>query len=146
MKLENGAWVLVADGAKALTLVNEGDADILNLRRVTVEEEPHGRTSKMGTDRPGRAHQSGTTMRSGMEQTDWHDLAEKDFVRSVAHTLDLSRREGRFSKLLVIAAPRALAELRSAFGADVQSVIVAELAKDLTGHPIPEIEKAIAAA
>jgi protein required for attachment to host cells len=146
MKLDNGAWVLVADGAKALTLVNDGDADILNLRRVTVKEEHHARTADMGTDRPGRTHQSGTTMRSGMEQTDWHDLAEKDFVRGVARTLDVSAREGRFSKLLVIAAPRALAELRSAFGADVQNAIVGELAKDLTGHPIPEIEKAIAAA
>lgn len=144
MRLENGAWVLVADGAKALTLVNEGD--ILNLRRVTVEEEPHARTAELGTDRPGRTHQSSTTMRSGMEQTDWHDLAEKNFVRGVAHAMDVSAREGRFTKLPVIAAPRALAELREAFGAEVKNAIVAELPKDLTRHPIPAIETAIAAA
>jgi protein required for attachment to host cells len=145
MNLDNGAWVLVADGAKALTLVNEGDADIINLRRVAVENEPHERTSAIGTDRPGRTHQSADARRSGMEQTDWHDKAEHEFVRGVAEWLDVAAQHGRYAKLLVVAAPRALADLRAAFTPRVQALIVGELAKDLTGHPIPEIEKAIGA-
>jgi protein required for attachment to host cells len=37
--------------------------------------------------------------------------------------------------------PRTLAELRRAFHADVQKHIVAEVATDLTSHPVWEIEK-----
>ena len=143
MKLDNDTWVLVADGAKALTLVNEGDADIINLRRVSVKEEHHARTAEMGTDRPGRVHQSGAngTMRSAGEQTDWHAQAERDFVRGIADDIDEAMRAGRFRKLVIVAAPRALADLRNSLGADARAATVAELAKDLTSHPIPDIEK-----
>ena len=37
--------------------------------------------------------------------------------------------------------PRALADLRKAFHPDVKKRIVAELGKDLTNHPLYDIEK-----
>jgi protein required for attachment to host cells len=146
MRLANGAWVLVADGEKALTLVNEGDADIINLRRVSVAEEKHPRTSDMAGDRVGRVHQSSDARRSGTEETDLHDRAEQAFLRGVAEGLDAAARGGRFTKLVVIAPPRALAVLRAAWTAPVKDALLAELAKDLTAHPIPDIEAAVTAA
>jgi protein required for attachment to host cells len=53
---------------------------------------------------------------------------------------ELVRR--RNVKALVIAAPpRTLADLRQAFHADVKARIIGEIIKDLTRHPIAEIEK-----
>jgi protein required for attachment to host cells len=40
-----------------------------------------------------------------------------------------------------VAPPRTLAELRLAFHPDVKACIVAEVNKDLTKHPVDEIEK-----
>jgi len=44
----------------------------------------------------------------------------------------------------VIAPPKTLGELRKHYHKEVSSRITGELAKDLTGHPVPDIEKAIA--
>jgi len=50
-------------------------------------------------------------------------------------------RSKKVPALIVVAPPRTLADLRSAFHADVQARIVAEINKDLTKHPIGDIEK-----
>ena len=50
-------------------------------------------------------------------------------------------RERNVKSLIVVAPPRALADLRNAFHADVRSRILAEIDKDLTNHPIYDIEK-----
>lgn len=43
--------------------------------------------------------------------------------------------------VILVAAPRALAELRKAVPASVQNLVVAEIAKDLVNLPIAVIEK-----
>jgi protein required for attachment to host cells len=45
--------------------------------------------------------------------------------------------------LIIAAPPRTLAELRHAFPPSVQKHIIAEIDKDLTKHPISEIERHI---
>ena len=39
-----------------------------------------------------------------------------------------------------------LGELRKHYHVEVQNRLAGEIAKDLTGHPIPDIEKALSAA
>jgi protein required for attachment to host cells len=48
---------------------------------------------------------------------------------------------GGINALVVVAPPRTLAELRDAFHTDVKAIILAEINKDLTNHPIGEIER-----
>ena len=50
-------------------------------------------------------------------------------------------RERKVEALVIVAPPRTLADLRGAFHNDVKRRIVAELHKDLTKHPVYEIEK-----
>jgi protein required for attachment to host cells len=50
-------------------------------------------------------------------------------------------RERKVKALVVVAPPRTLADLRVAFHSDVKSRIIAEIDKDLTKHPLHEIEK-----
>ncbi|MBV9064186.1 MAG: host attachment protein, partial [Methylobacteriaceae bacterium] len=77
---------VVGDGRKALLLRNEGDPDLLDLRRVEVHEDDNPPSREQGTDRPGR-----TTMqvgpRSAIEATDWHAIEEERFAASVAERL-----------------------------------------------------------
>ncbi len=139
--IPHNAYVFVGDGCKALVLRNEGDEKSPNLKteRVFVDHDPP--THEQGTDRPGRAYSSVGPGRSSVTQTDWHKLEEQKFAHEVASTLEKLVRDGKIKTLIVVAPPRALADLRKAFHADVKKTIVAEINKDLTKHPIYEIEK-----
>jgi protein required for attachment to host cells len=142
LRIPHDAFVFVGDGRKALFLRNEGDEEFPNLKmeRVFVDENPP--TREQGTDRPGRAFKrAGTNRRSGMEMTDWHEIEEHRFAQCVAAAMERLVRAGKVKTLVVAAPPRTLADLRHAFHADVKTRIVAEVDKDLTKHPIAEIEK-----
>jgi len=141
-KLPHDALVFIGDGRKALFLRNVGDEKFADLRieRVFAEENPP--TREQGTDRPGRGVESaGTHRHSSIEQTDWHHLEEQHFVARVAKALEEVVRKGHVPAILIAAPPKALADLRKAFHADVKAKIVAEVGKDLTKHPVGEIEK-----
>lgn len=140
VKLPHKAWVLVGDGRKALVLRNEGDDIFPNLKAVSVfKDEANPATALHGTDRPGRAVEHLSGRRSGVEQTDWHEIAEQRFAHNVAASL--CDRENDIDALVVVAPPKTLAELREAFSDGLKRKVVAEVNKDLTKHPVHEIER-----
>ncbi len=53
---------------------------------------------------------------------------------------------GKIDSLIVVAAPRTLGELRKHYHKALSAVLAGEIAKDLTGHSIADVEKTIAAA
>jgi protein required for attachment to host cells len=147
MQIPHAAWVLVGDGRRALVLRNEGDERFPNLRALAVfKEEVTPSTAELGTDAPGRAVEHLTGRRSGMEQTDWHDIAEHRFAQSVASTLCARDNAGDITALVVVAPPRTLAELRSSFTDSLKAKVIAEVNKDLTRHPVYEIERLLTGA
>ena len=146
LRIPHDAFVFVGDGRKALFLRNEGDAQFLNLKTERVLTDRNPPTHEQGTDRPGRAFSSVGAGRSSVTQSDWHDLEEHRFATEVAAVLERIVRERRVEALVVVAPPRALADLRKAFHPDVKRKIIAEIDKDLTKHPVDRIEKHLASA
>ncbi len=140
-RIHHRDWILIGDGKKALLLINEGDADLLNLRRLSMTEQESAPTHEQGTDRPGRSFSSGSPGRSSYQQTDWHTLDEERFAHEMAHSINHAALAHDFDRLIVIAPPKTLGELRAAFSPQAQTKIIAEIAKDLTGHSMPDIEK-----
>jgi protein required for attachment to host cells len=141
LKIGHGEWVVVCDGRKALILENIGDRQSPNLRMAEIREHSNAPTHVQGTDSPGRVHASFGTARSSVEQTDWHDEAERAFLHSLASYLDAAIRAGKTKALIVVAAPRALGMLREAYTAPIREAIHEEVDKDLVKTPILEIEK-----
>src|SRR5438552_15472269 len=94
LKIHEGDWVVVCDGKKAPVLENVGDEKFLNLKTKQVYEQPDPKTSEQGTDAPGRAINSIDGRRSAMEQTDWHDQAEKEFLQRLVGRLDSAVESG----------------------------------------------------
>jgi protein required for attachment to host cells len=142
--IPHDAFILVGDGTKVLFLRNAGDEKYPNLKteRVFVDDNPP--THERGTDRPGRAFKrAGTNYRSGMGDTDWHDLEKHRFAERVAQAMEKLVRDRNPAALVVAAPARTLADLRRAFHADVKSRLIAEIDKDLTNLPVDEIEKHI---
>ena len=145
LQIPHNAFVFVGDGRKALFLHNIGDEKFPNLKteRMFVDDNPP--THEQGSDRPGRAFKrAGTNLRSSVADTDWHDLEEHRFVHRVAAAMEQLVRARKAKALVVVAPPRTLADLRHAFRADVKDRIIAEINKDLTKHPVHEIEKYLA--
>ena len=143
--LPHDAFVFVGDGRKALFLRNEGDEKYANLVTERVlNGEANPPSHEQGSDRPGRAFMSaGSTARSAVEPTDWHDIEEHRFAERAAEALEKIVRE-RGAPALVIAAPaRTLADLRRCLHNDVKAKLIAEIDKDFTKIPVWEIEKHI---
>jgi protein required for attachment to host cells len=145
LHVRNGAWVLICDGKKALILRNEGDAELLNLRRASVREQDNPATRDQGTDAPGKTHAPSGVRQGSIGETDWHTIEEQRFADTLAADLNKASMEHAFKDLIVVAPPKTLAELRREFSKDLQGKIAGELAKDLTHHTIPEIEKLLLA-
>ncbi|MFG3591382.1 host attachment family protein [Bradyrhizobium sp. RDI18] len=144
-RISHNALVLIGDGKKALFLRNKGTPQQLNLEVEHVLEQENPATREQGTDRPGRSVQSIGAARSAMEQADWHYIAEERFAGTIADALYRLAHGNHFEKLVVVAPAKVLGNLRQAFHAEVAERIVGEIPKQLTSHPIPDIERLMAA-
>lgn len=176
MQVPHDTYVLVADGRKMLFLRNDGDAQALNLKVELAEEKPNpadrdqktdqsggAMGTQMGASAPAAAQGGGMTAnasgtggggqggafapsRGTFEETDFHQLEEDRFAAEAADMLRKRALARKFSKLIVVAPPKTLGELRKHYHKEVEARLTGELAKDLTGHTIPDIEKALMAA
>lgn len=144
MKVPNDAKIVVADGARALFLRNAGDEELIDLRVVDHEEIDNPPTREQGTDKPGRFNDAGPG-RSAVADTDWHELEKERFAHHLAERLRKLVHNKPHARLVLVATPKILGELRSALHKEVEACVIGELDKDLTNHPIDEIEKIVQA-
>jgi protein required for attachment to host cells len=141
LKIDRGAWVVVCDGAKALVLENVGDEKFPNLRTKEVYEQEDPKTSEQGTDVPGRAINSVGNIRSAVEQTDWHEAAERAFLGKLVERLAAAAHAGEAKAIILVAPPRALGMIRPRYTPALKAALKAEVDKDLTKHPVDQIER-----
>lgn len=142
IRLKHKGWVLIADGEKALFLENAGTPDKPSLQVFNGFAQPNPKTSAQGEDRPGRLSDGmGSSHRSAVQETDWHRLAKHEFAHKIALLLDQDAQANRYEQIVIVAPAVIMGELRKSLSGPVSDRIVAEVAKDLTGHPVPEIEE-----
>mgnify|MGYP002784558930 CR=1 FL=1 len=146
MKIKSGMWIVVADGARGLVLVNEGDAIEPSLKVIRVYEQDNPKTSEQGRDKPARSFQSFSDHRSAMATPDLHRRAEDRFVEQIIADLAKDSEAGAFDDLVIVAPPVALGEMRKSANGQLAKKIVATLDKDLTAHTVPDITAAVAKA
>ncbi|UJW83903.1 host attachment family protein [Devosia sp. SL43] len=133
MMLAKGTTVAVADGEKLNLFRNAGDEAGMQLEvlpRRTIE-------NSAGTS---GGHQSS----SGNPD---HGQADEDgFSAGIVDYLNQQALSGAIDGLVIIAAPRALGEMRKHYHKALTAQLKGEIAKDLTGHSMTEVESAIASA
>lgn len=139
-KLTKGTWVLVADGEKALFLRNDLDEQNPDLNVVRLEHQENPPAHEQADNRRGRVHESAGAGRSAYEDTDWHRLAKDRFADDLAGILYSLAHRGAFERIVLVAPPRVLGELREKMHKEVSDRVVAELHKTLTNHPLDRIE------
>jgi protein required for attachment to host cells len=139
--IRHGEWVVVCDGAKALIFENAGTATRPDLKTITVLQQEDLPTRALGTDVPGRTNASVGRIKSAVEQTDWHDQAERQFLVRLVQYLDAAVGGGKARSLILVAPPRALGVIRPACSQALKDAVRAEVDKDFVKMPVREIAK-----
>ncbi len=143
MPLANNALVLVTDGRKTLFFRNHGDVNQIDLRTEAHDERQDASDSDMKTDGPGSVGQSATSGRSTYEETDFHQLEEDRWAKSAAEEVNKRALANDFDALAIIAPPKTLGELRKKLHKEAARRVMCEIAKEMTGHTIADIEALI---
>ncbi|HEX5184334.1 MAG TPA: host attachment family protein [Allosphingosinicella sp.] len=145
MQLAHDSFVLVADGKKMLFFRNEGDADYPKLEVERKRATADAADRDLKSDAPGRGFDPAGPGRSAFEEADFHRIEEESFAAETADLLRERALRNEFESLIVVAPPRTLGALREHYHKEVEKRLTGEVAKDLTGHPVAEIEKILLA-
>ncbi len=139
-RIRNGTWIVVTDSEKALFLHNLTDHDDPHLEVTDKDEQENPSDREQSANRPGRMPDTGAQQRSAMGDTDWHELAKERFAADLAEKLYQEAHQGHFDRLILVASPQVLGDLRAELHQEVSDKIVAEIPKTLTNHPVNKIE------
>jgi protein required for attachment to host cells len=126
-------WILIADGGRARVLLSAGPGHGLVPVAGMVFDAELPMSHDIGSDRPGRSHESHGPARHAIEpHSDPHQQLKQKFVASVIDVVERKYTSGDFDKLAVVAPPPTLGLIRPLLSEGLKGVIVAEIDKDLT--------------
>ncbi|MEN3974320.1 host attachment protein [Emcibacter sp. SYSU 3D8] len=136
------SWIAIADSAKARIYATSGPGLKLTLVNELDSEAARRLTQELVSDKPGRSFASASSRRSSMEpHSDPQSIEKHKFVKDLVGYLDAAALKGKFDDLFLVAAPRTLGEIRKLSNGHIGSRVRAELGKDLTNIPEPELPK-----
>ena len=133
-------WVLIADGARARVLMNTGPGQGLHPVEGLVFHGDHAATHDIVDDREGRTFSSHGPGHSSIEaRSDPHRDLKTKFAHQLAGILARGLEEKAYDRLVIVAAPSALGDLRTAISDHVRATVVGEVNQDLTKLPNNEV-------
>ncbi|MBU8541445.1 host attachment protein [Falsiroseomonas tokyonensis] len=131
-------WALVANAGRARLFERRIPAGPWRERVEDAVEAENPPARERGTDRPGRVHESATTARHAIEpRTDPHRAAKVDFAARLGTWLDTAAAS--YQRLLLVAPPTFLGNLRASLGHAARGKLHGTLDKDLTQLPLAEL-------
>lgn len=131
-------WIVIADGARARIMQNNGPGKGVEPVKDLVFEGDHSPSIDIQADKPGRSFDSVGNARHAMTPTsDAHDELKAKFVKQIASALE--DRLDAYNRLILVAPPKALGLLRKSLPAPVVNKVKGELGKDLTQLPNAEL-------
>jgi protein required for attachment to host cells len=134
-------WVLVADGGRGRILKRAGTTSHLEAVAGGTFEQVLQKTSDLGTGKPGRVRESvGGAHHAMAVRVDWLRVEKSEFARKLAAHLEDSAWRDQFDRLILVAPPRTLGNLRAALGPCARGRLAGGLDKDLTDMSPDDIE------
>jgi len=139
-------WVLIADGARARIFANHGPGKGLEAVAGAEFEADHRPDREILSDKPGRTFESVGTTRHAIEpHHDPHRELKRSFAEELAAMLDQRLGDKAYDRVILVAPPATLGDLRAALSDRVGAVVYAELDKDLTKTPAADLPGHLAA-
>lgn len=138
-------WILIADAAHGKVFETIGLGNRLAPVPSFQFEQDIPAAHDLERDRPPRSYDSVGDSRHAMEpRSDPRRKLKRAFAEMLAERLDAAVRSGVFDRLVVVAPPAMLGDLRDCFTRQVQDRIVAELPRDLVKLPPHELRANLA--
>ena len=135
-------WILIANGARARIVENSGVGKGVTAVPGKAFEQKPNQAGDIMADRPGRTFDSKGSGRHAMEYgSDPVRVREKNFAGMLCEQLQQARAAGEYERLVVVASPQALGDLREAMSPDVKATLLEEIAKDLTHEPNNKLDR-----
>ena len=128
-EVPDGATIVVTTGAQAKLFINKGSAQDIKLAFI-------------GSLEPSDLNDDGPAGKSAPDMSK-AELDEATFSKQLAGHLFDQVHSGKMDKVVLIADPDTLGELRPLLHKEVQDAIVLELVKTLTNHSIRDIERSL---
>lgn len=138
----NNIWILVAHRGGARVFENKGPGKGLNLLHDIRHPEGRLKNKDIGADKPGRSFDSRGQGRHSLssEQEPTAHLAEQ-FAKQLSSLLEEGRNQQRYGKLVLVAEPRFLGNLRAVLSPPTAALVSAAVDKGLGGvepHDMPK--------
>jgi protein required for attachment to host cells len=128
-------WYVIADGGRA-RFVERDDRGAYRTVLSFVASELHERSQDLGLDRPARVKESASPARHAVEpRRDLHEAAKEDFIALVAEEIETEHGRDQFDKLVLVAPPGVLTELKQKLSKPMAQIVAEDLQKDLTKVP-----------
>jgi protein required for attachment to host cells len=135
-------WILIADGARARIVENDGPGRGVHALAGMTFASDHPATHDIVDDREGRTHASVGQARSAIDaHQDPHRELKRAFARSLADTLARGAKQKAFDRVVLVAPPVTLGDLRACLDELVKGRIAGELAHDLTKIPNDDVPR-----
>lgn len=133
-------WVVIADHQHIRVLRHDRE----NRKLLPVEgwsEETHLKPNRaLVTERPGRSFASAGTSRSAIEpKSEPRRMEAFRFLADFSERLCRAADAKSFDRIILVAPPRALGEMRELLPASVKEKVVGEVNEDLVKHPLDAV-------
>jgi len=131
-------WILVANGSSGRIFQSKGRC--LKLIQEISSESAHLKSRELGVDRPGRVYESANPAHHAVEpKTDPHRKEKTRFAHYLASFLNEGAILKKFDKLVLIASPEFLGDIRGELSKRTYKFVTKEVNKDLTHKNEEEI-------
>ena len=134
-------WILLADGTRARVLCNTGPGKGLQQVQGMEIEGDNYRSGDIMADRPGRTFDSAGSHRHAMEpHSDPQREAKRSFAADMVTELQQQLQAQSFDRLILVAAPATLGDIRKILPKSLLGVVYAEVPKNLVQIPDNELD------
>lgn len=138
----NPMMIVVADSTRARIFTAESARSGLNEIETLANPEGRMHEQDMVSDIPGKdAGKGGAGNHAFQEKVEPKQQKIIEFAKRIAEYLDDVRKENKLGKLLLIAAPEFLGELRNHLSDETREKVTFELDKNLAHHDEEDIRK-----
>jgi protein required for attachment to host cells len=129
-------WYVVANGGRARIVERRKDTSGFITHKAFTSPTLHLQTKELGTDRPGRTHESNTVARHALQpRSDLHRMAKQNFAHEMAEVLNRANASGDFDHLVLVAPPRVMHDLCQGLDSQTMHKVTAQLQKDFVKTP-----------
>jgi protein required for attachment to host cells len=132
-------WIVIADGARAHILLNEGPDKALGFVPGTDFRHATPPNREIYTERPGRTHESAGVSRSAEDRNNAHAQEKEKFVQKLITFLREKLSMKDFDRWVLVAPPEIISDFRKHLDHTLKDALAGELSKDLTKIPTGKV-------